>query len=86
MTDTAKYADIVLPATTHIEASDVTTAWGHLWMGWNEAAIAPPAPLRDSMTIGLPSAAATRSKMMVFSASLLPPAAEGLISVTGRCG
>lgn len=41
LTDTAKYADIVLPATTHIEASDVTTAWGHLWMGWNEAAIDP---------------------------------------------
>ena len=41
LTDTAKYADIVLPATTHIEASDVTTAWGHLWMGWNEAAISP---------------------------------------------
>jgi anaerobic selenocysteine-containing dehydrogenase len=41
LTDTARYADIVLPATTQIEASDVTTAWGHLWMGWNEAAIAP---------------------------------------------
>ncbi len=41
LTDTAKYADIVLPATTHIEVSDVTPAWGHLWMGWNEAAIAP---------------------------------------------
>ena len=40
LTDTAQYADIVLPATTHIESSDVTTAWGHLWMGWNEAAIA----------------------------------------------
>ncbi len=31
----------MLPATTHIEATDVTTAWGHLWMGWNEAAIEP---------------------------------------------
>ena len=41
LTDTAKYADIVLPATTHIEADDVTPAWGHLWMGWNEAAIEP---------------------------------------------
>ncbi len=41
LTDTARYADIVLPATTHIEASDVTPAWGHLWMGWNEAAIEP---------------------------------------------
>ncbi|MDW3215341.1 MAG: molybdopterin-dependent oxidoreductase [Ilumatobacteraceae bacterium] len=41
MTDTARYADIVLPATTQIEAHDVTPAWGHLWMGWNEAAIEP---------------------------------------------
>jgi anaerobic selenocysteine-containing dehydrogenase len=41
ITDTARYADIVLPATTHIEADDVTPAWGHLWMGWNEAAIEP---------------------------------------------
>src|SRR4051812_7051183 len=41
MTDTARYADIVLPATTQIEATDVVTAWGHLWLGWNEAAIEP---------------------------------------------
>ena len=41
VTDTACYADIVLPATTQIEAVDVTLAWGHLWMGWNEPAIAP---------------------------------------------
>ena len=41
LTDTARYADIVLPATTQIEATDVVPAWGHLWMGWNEAAIEP---------------------------------------------
>ena len=41
LTDTAKYADIVLPATTHIEADDVTPAWGHLWLGWNSKAIEP---------------------------------------------
>ncbi len=41
LTDTARYADIVLPATTQIEATDVVTSWGHLWLGWNEAAIAP---------------------------------------------
>jgi anaerobic selenocysteine-containing dehydrogenase len=41
LTDTARYADIVLPATTQIESTDVVTSWGHLWMGWNEAAIAP---------------------------------------------
>jgi len=41
LTDTARFADIVLPATTHIEAVDVVTSWGHLNIGWNEAAIEP---------------------------------------------
>ena len=41
LTDTARYADFVLPATTQIESTDVVPAWGHLWMGWNEAAIEP---------------------------------------------
>ena len=41
LTDTARYADIVLPATTQLETTDVVPAWGHLWMGWNEAAIEP---------------------------------------------
>jgi len=41
LTDTALYADVVLPATTQLEATDVTAAWGHLWMAWNEAAIPP---------------------------------------------
>jgi anaerobic selenocysteine-containing dehydrogenase len=47
LTDTARYADIVLPATTQIESDDVTPAWGHLWLGWNEAAIPP---LGDSVS------------------------------------
>jgi anaerobic selenocysteine-containing dehydrogenase len=41
LTDTARWADIVLPATTQIESTDVVQAWGHLNLGWNEAAIAP---------------------------------------------
>lgn len=41
ITDTARYADIVLPATTHIESVDIVPSWGHLWLGWNEAAIPP---------------------------------------------
>lgn len=41
LTDTARYADIVLPATTQLESVDVVPAWGHLWMGWNEPAIPP---------------------------------------------
>ena len=41
LTDTARYADLILPATTQVEANDVVPAWGHLWLGWNEAAIEP---------------------------------------------
>ncbi len=41
LTDTARYADIVLPATTQLEADDVMLPWGHLWITWNGAAIPP---------------------------------------------
>jgi anaerobic selenocysteine-containing dehydrogenase len=41
LTDTARYADVVFPAATQIEQTDVVAAWGHLYLGWNEAAIAP---------------------------------------------
>ncbi len=42
MTDTARYADIVLPATMPIEHSDLLIAYGHLYLAWNEPAVAPP--------------------------------------------
>ena len=41
MTDTARYADVVLPAAMETEQLDVMPAWGHLWIGWNEGATAP---------------------------------------------
>jgi anaerobic selenocysteine-containing dehydrogenase len=42
VTDTARYADVIFPAATQIEQTDVVTSWGHLYLGWNEAAIPPP--------------------------------------------
>ncbi len=41
LTDTARCADVVFPATTQLEHLDVVPAWGHLYLGWNEPAIAP---------------------------------------------
>lgn len=41
VTDSGRYADIVLPATTQIEALDAVTSWGSLHIGWNHAAIEP---------------------------------------------
>jgi anaerobic selenocysteine-containing dehydrogenase len=42
MTDTARYADIVLPATMAIEHRDLLIAYGHLYLAWNEPAKPPP--------------------------------------------
>jgi anaerobic selenocysteine-containing dehydrogenase len=41
MTDTARYADIILPATTQIEHLDLGIAWGHLYLSLNQPAIDP---------------------------------------------
>lgn len=41
ITDTARFADIVLPATTQLEQFDVMFSWGHLYLTINEPAIAP---------------------------------------------
>ena len=41
LTDTALYADIVLPATTQLEQFDLMFSWGHLYLTLNEPAIAP---------------------------------------------
>ena len=41
MTDTALYADIVLPATTALEHRDAVMSWGHFHIMYNEPAIDP---------------------------------------------
>jgi anaerobic selenocysteine-containing dehydrogenase len=40
-TDTADYADIVLPATSHMEQLDIHKSYGHLYLQVNQPAIAP---------------------------------------------
>jgi anaerobic selenocysteine-containing dehydrogenase len=41
-TDTVDYADIVLPATMQTEHLDVIAGYGHLYLVFNEPAVAPP--------------------------------------------
>jgi anaerobic selenocysteine-containing dehydrogenase len=42
LTATARYADIVLPATMAIEHRDLLIAYGHLYLAWNEPSAPPP--------------------------------------------
>jgi len=41
LTDTARYADIVLPSTTQLEHFDINGAWGHHYVSVNNPAIRP---------------------------------------------
>ncbi|MBX9682504.1 MAG: molybdopterin oxidoreductase family protein [Hyphomicrobium sp.] len=42
MTDTAKYADIVLPSAMAGEAEDMLWSWGHFYFTYNQKAVEPP--------------------------------------------
>ena len=48
LTDTARLADIVLPATTQLEHLDVQLAWGHHYVLANNPAVAPLGEARSS--------------------------------------
>jgi anaerobic selenocysteine-containing dehydrogenase len=50
-TDTTDYADVVLPATTFLEAKDVMGAYGHLFAQINEAAIEPLGEARSNVEL-----------------------------------
>ncbi len=47
-TDTADYADIVLPATTQLEHFDILGSYGHLYLQTNEQSIAPLAEAKSN--------------------------------------
>jgi anaerobic selenocysteine-containing dehydrogenase len=48
MTDTARHADLVLPATTAMEHLDLYTSYGHLYVQLAEPVLAPPGEARSN--------------------------------------
>jgi anaerobic selenocysteine-containing dehydrogenase len=50
-TDTVEYADLVLPTTMQIEHADLLISYGHLYISWNEPAVAPPGECLPSTEI-----------------------------------
>ena len=42
LSDTARYADIVLPAAMGAEMEDIILSWGHNYLTWNAQCVAPP--------------------------------------------
>ncbi|MCX6542483.1 MAG: molybdopterin-dependent oxidoreductase, partial [Actinobacteria bacterium] len=41
-TDTAAYADLLLPSTLQTEHTEIMESFGHLYLNWNEPAVQPP--------------------------------------------
>ncbi|WP_414656411.1 molybdopterin oxidoreductase family protein [Deinococcus sp. VB343] len=48
MTESARLADYVLPATTFMESPDLYTSYGHFWLGYNRAELSPPGECRPN--------------------------------------
>ena len=51
LTETARYADIVLPATTYLETEDFYRAYGAYWMQYAPAAVAPQHEARSNFSV-----------------------------------
>lgn len=51
LTDTARHADLVLPATTMLEQADLVGSWGFSYLSWNEPAIAPRGEARSNAEV-----------------------------------
>ncbi len=51
MTDTATYADLVLPAVTFAESSDLYKSYGHLYLQFAKRAIAPVGESRTNLEV-----------------------------------
>ena len=88
ITDTAQYADLILPATTQLEQEDIMFSWGHLYLSYNNQAIEPLGEAvsntelfrRLAATMGLddPSFQRSDEEMIRQSLDWSAPALEGI--------
>ena len=84
MTDTAAYADVVLPATTQVEHDDILWSWGQTYVTVNEQAIAPVGEALSNAEIfrrlagrlGLTGAAFTSTDAELAAAAIAPLGTE----------
>ena len=85
-TDTADYADIILPATTQLEHFDLHSAYGHLYVQANEQAIAPLGESKRNTEVFRLLADAMGFEPEIFQVSDEDLAREALIPVAGSNG
>lgn len=83
MTDTARYADIVLPAANYLETDDLYRAYGAYWMQWGQKAVEPAGQARSNFHVAQALAARMGVKDRVFTLSPREVAEELFKGATG---
>ena len=83
LTDTARYADIVLPAANYLETDDLYRAYGAYWMQWGQKAVEPAGQARSNFDVAQALAARMGVKDRVFTLSPREAAEELFKGATG---
>ena len=83
LTDTARYADIVLPAAPYLETDDLYRAYGAYWMQWGQRAAKPRGEARSNFEVAQALAKRMGLADRIFS---LPPKEAALELFKGATG
>jgi anaerobic selenocysteine-containing dehydrogenase len=83
LTDTARYADIVLPAATYLETDDLYRAYGAYWMQWGRQAAKPRELARSNFDVAQALARRMGLTDRIFT---LPPQEAALELFKGATG
>lgn len=86
LTDTARYADIVLPAATYLETDDLYRAYGAYWMQWGQQAAKPRGQARSNFDVAQALAKRMGITDRIFTLSAQDAAKELLKGATGPAG
>jgi anaerobic selenocysteine-containing dehydrogenase len=86
MTDTAKYADIVLPAATYLETDDLYRAYGAYWMQWGRQAAPPRGEARANFDVAQALARRMGLADRIFTLSPQEAVKELFKGATGPAG
>lgn len=86
MTDTAKYADIVLPAAVYLETDDLFRAYGAYWMQWGQKAVEPAGEARSNFDVAQALARRMGLADRIFGLAPQDAAKELLKGATGPAG
>jgi len=86
LTDTAKYADIVLPAANYLETDDLFRAYGAYWMQWGRQAARPRGEARSNFEVAQALARRMGLADRIFTLAPQEAAKELFKGATGPAG